>query len=73
MVDEIFGGALDEFDRCRVVEADRGGGLGADGGIRVVGEGATKGVPDGLSISEGERHGFWVGWRRLDRYRKIVT
>jgi toxin ParE1/3/4 len=24
MVDEVFGGALDEFDRCRMVEVDRG-------------------------------------------------
>jgi hypothetical protein len=37
--------------KFRVIEfPDRGGGFGADGRVGVVGEGATKGIPDGLPI-----------------------
>jgi hypothetical protein len=58
--------------------ADRGGGFGADGGVGVVGEGATKGVPDGLSIGEGEGHGFFVGFERwsdrgVSLSKRIIT
>jgi hypothetical protein len=63
----FLGTLIWSINSCPVFDfPDRGGSFGADGGVKVVGEGATKGVPDGLLIGEGEGHGFWVGWRRLN-------